>query len=596
MTVRKMIKNIFVLVLLVCSASVSALDISDPKQALEAYVNQDDGVFRYDHIASIPASGVTVHLYNLVSQVWRSADEIDRTLWQHQLVIVVPDTVASDTGMLFVGDNDNDDPLPGQDDVIVQIITQLALGSQTIVSAVYQVPNQPFYFPNDTSRYKEDDLVGYSWDKFLDTGDTTWPVHVPMTKSVIKAMDAISAIAPTLGDYAVNDFVVTGYSKRGLVTWLAAAIDPRIKAIAPGVIDFLNVVPSMENQFTSYGEFVPQLHTLVELGIMDRMRTPEFRDLATIIDPYEYRDRLGLPKLLLNSSGDQFFLPDSARFYYQDLPGEKLIRYAPNTDHSLENSVTSIYDTLYSLLGWYQSILLGQQRPQIDWQLSGNELVASASIAPQLARVWRASNPLARDFRKVTIGEAWVAEVIAPESDGRYRISLPQPEQGYAASYIEFVYQGLSGLPVTYSTRIFITPDTMPYQLDDPLYNPRLAHYWEQQLNIALSTDDGDISRAEFNSYLPVPVFDTYVSDTEQLNEILDLGFLYNQSSADFARRQCMATRLNVKSRQLGWYSDVDLGYLGNGKAWEFYQFADAVQAYGLSWMAGSICFKLNQL
>jgi len=210
-------------VLLLCSASVFALDINNPKQALEAYIKQDDGAFRYDHVASIPATGFTIHLYNLVSQVWRSSDEIDHTLWQHQLVIVVPDQVVGDTGMLFVGDNDNDDPWPDQNEIIVQIITQLALGSHTIVSAVYQVPNQPFYFPNDTAAYKEDELVGYTWDKFLDTGDTTWPIHLPMTKSVIKAMDAVSEIAPTLGNYAVNDYVVTGYSKRGLVTWLAAA-------------------------------------------------------------------------------------------------------------------------------------------------------------------------------------------------------------------------------------------------------------------------------------------------------------------------------------------------------------------------------------
>jgi len=352
----------------------------------------------------------------------------------------------------------------------------------------------------------------------------------------------------------------------------------------------------MENQFKSYGEFVPQLKKLVQLGIMDRMRTPEFKDLATLIDPYEYRDRLSLPKLLLNSSGDQFFLPDSARFYYRDLPGEKLIRYAPNTDHSLENSVTSVYDSLYTLLGWYQSILLGQQRPQIDWHLDGNQLVASTSIAPQLARVWRASNPLARDFRKVTIGESWVSEPVAPDADGQYRVALPQPAQGYAASYIEFVYQGASGQPVTYSTRIFITPDSLPYVLNDPLYDPQPARYWQRQLDIARSTDNGEISRAQFESYLPLPVFDTYVADTDQLQSMLDPGFPFNRSSADFARRQCMATRLNVKNKQLGWYSDVDLGYLGSGKAWEFYQFADAVQPYGLSWMAGSICFKLNLL
>ena len=580
--------------LLLFSANSAALDINKPEQALEAYVKQDDGVYRYDHIASIPASGFTVHLYNLVSQTWRSSDEIDRTLWQHQLVIVVPDNVSSTTGMLFVGDNDNDDPLPDQNEIIVQIITQLALGSQTIVSALYQVPNQPFYFPGDSNRYKEDDLVGYTWDKYLDTGDTTWPVHVPMTKSVVKGMDAISEIAPTLGDYAVNDYVVTGYSKRGLVTWLAAAIDDRVKAIAPGVIDFLNVVPSMENQYRSYGEFVPELDTLVELGIMQRMRTPEFSDLAAIIDPYEYRDRLTLPKLILNSSGDQFFLPDSAKFYYKDLLGEKLIRYAPNTDHSLENSVTSIFDTLYSLLGWYQSILLDQPRPQIDWRLESGELIATTTMAPQLARVWRAQNPFARDFRKVPIGEAWVDEIIFPDAAGEYRVSLQMPEQGYAASYIEFVYQGISGLPVSYSTRIYITPDSTPYVLDDAVYDPRLAHYWDHQLDIALSTDDGDISRAMFESYLPIPVFDDYVSDLQQLDFSLDIVF--GRSSADFAKRQCLATRLNIRDQQLGWYSDVDLGYLGEGKAWEFYRFADAVQAYGLSWMAGSICFKLNRL
>ena len=55
-----------------------------------------------------------------------------------------------------------------------------------------------------------------------------------------------------------------------------------------------------------------------------------------IEDPYEYRDRLTMPKFLVNATGDQFFLPDSWKFYLGDLPGETHVRYVPNADHGLK--------------------------------------------------------------------------------------------------------------------------------------------------------------------------------------------------------------------------------------------------------------------
>ena len=69
---------------------------------------------------------------------------------------------------------------------------------------------------------------------------------------------------------------------------------------------------------------------------MDWMGTPEFRALMKIEEPYEYRDRLTLPKFIVNAAGDQFFLPDSSQFYFDDLRGEKHLRYVPNTGHSLD--------------------------------------------------------------------------------------------------------------------------------------------------------------------------------------------------------------------------------------------------------------------
>ena len=49
--------------------------------------------------------------------------------------------------------------------------------------------------------------------------------------------------------------------------------------------------------------------------------------------PDWYRERFTMPKFIMNSAGDQYLLPDSSRFYFDDLPGEKYLRYVPNTDH-----------------------------------------------------------------------------------------------------------------------------------------------------------------------------------------------------------------------------------------------------------------------
>ena len=71
-----------------------------------------------------------------------------------------------------------------------------------------------------------------------------------------------------------------------------------------------------------------------------------------------------MPKLMLNASGDQFFLPDSSQFYFDDLKGEKYLRYVPNTSHALDKS-----DALETLHAFYASVVNGTERPQIKWTL-----------------------------------------------------------------------------------------------------------------------------------------------------------------------------------------------------------------------------------
>jgi PhoPQ-activated pathogenicity-related protein len=48
------------------------------------------------------------------SQTWRSEKEVNRTLWQHWLTIIVPNDVTSDTALLWIngGRNGGKPPSP----------------------------------------------------------------------------------------------------------------------------------------------------------------------------------------------------------------------------------------------------------------------------------------------------------------------------------------------------------------------------------------------------------------------------------------------------------------------------------------------------
>jgi PhoPQ-activated pathogenicity-related protein len=198
-------------------------------------------------------------------------------------------------------------------------------------------------------------------------------------------MDTVQALLPQ-----ISQFVVTGFSKRGAATWLTAAIDPRVKAIAPGVFDVLNFSRQAEHHVKVYGCFAPALKDYNDYQIFQRINTPDGAALRLVVDPYSYvlrprfRERLSLPKYLINSSGDQFFVPDAARFYWGRLPGEKHIRYVPNSDHSLSHSTEVVANTLIGFFEWYRTVLFDIQRPQVSWSLneSGALVVATSPPAP----------------------------------------------------------------------------------------------------------------------------------------------------------------------------------------------------------------------
>lgn len=421
---------------------------------LDDYVNTPDPAFKYtlDEAASSSKPTHDVKVYHLVSQEWLKSTEVDRTLWEHWVTVVVPKEHKYKLAMVVISGGGNGGPAPETNAVLEQI----ALRTGSIVMEIKQIPNQPLNFTEEKMESykdgrKEDALITYGWDKFLKGGRPEWLARLPMTKAVVRAMDLVQAENPD-----VESFFVMGASKRGWTTWTTAAVDKRVVGIAPAVIDVLNFVPSVDNHFNAYGFYAPAVGNYVEMDIMSRVHTPEMKALLDIVDPYSYRDRLTMPKYILNSAGDQFFTPDSWKFSFDGLQGEKHLRYMPNTDHGLS------IEAYMNAASFYSALLSNTPRPEYSWKIEADgALEMTCKTAPEKVLLWQAHNPKARDFRLEEIGKAWTSTPLEGK-DGVYH-ALPESADGYTAFMIEatFTNPGFP-LPFVFTTGVSILPDTYP--------------------------------------------------------------------------------------------------------------------------------------
>ncbi|RPI28371.1 MAG: PhoPQ-activated pathogenicity [Acidobacteria bacterium] len=434
------------------------------RTALDEYVAVPDSNYRYELAQKIPGQGYTTYVLDMVSQAWLTKAEVTEPVWRHWLVVVKPDKVKSRTALLFIGGGDNGKPAPKSADAKLAAIAD---ATSTVVAELRMVPNQPLTFAAEGKPRKEDEMIAYAWNQYMHTGDSKWAPRLPMTKSAVRAMDTITAFCAGLENAAqVDRFVVAGGSKRGWTTWTTAIVDKRVVAIVPMVIDLLNVVASFDHHFQAYGFWAPAVHDYQEMGLMDKwLGSKEFENLMKLVDPYSYRDRLTLPKFIMNASGDQFFLPDSWKFYWDDLKGDKYLRYVPNADHSLRNS-----DAVQTLLAFYQAILSGAEIPKYSWKVEKDGTIqVKSKIRPSAVLLWQATNPKTRDFRLETIGPVWTSSPVEASSAGEYQARVAAPPQGWTAYFIELTYPGSGDVPFKFTTGTWVNPVTLPFP--SPLKN-----------------------------------------------------------------------------------------------------------------------------
>jgi len=435
--------------------------------ALDRYVAKPDLTYSWKVVRTVPGNTLTQYVVDLKSQTWRSEKDVDRPVWQHWLAIAKPASPSSKLAYLRITGGANGGEVPSSAEAAT---LRLAETTNSVVAELKMVPNQPLVLHQDGVRRSEDDFIAYTWDQFIKTGDETWPARLPMVKSVVRAMDCVQELlaSDVGGRLAIEKFVVSGGSKRGWTTWCKAAVDKRVAAAIPIVIDVVNVPACSRHHVAAYGFYAQAIGDYVRHDIKGRIDHPRTKLLYEIEDPYSYRERLTMPKFVVNAAGDQYFPPDSSQFYFGDLPGEKYLRYVPNADHSLRDS-----DAQESIIAFYQTVLTGAPRPKYSWvfEKDGTIRVETAD-APKAATLWQATNPQARDFRVISIGKAYQGQMLKDQGGGVFVGKIEPPEKGWTAFFVELTFDVGQSFPLKLSTAVRILPDTLPYADLDPSKAP----------------------------------------------------------------------------------------------------------------------------
>lgn len=414
--------------------------------ALEAYVRQPDPSYNWKRCEQKQVKDATLTHLELVSQTWQNQ------FWSHHLIVIRPNQVrTADIALLFVTGGS----YGGPDEKDLDPFLLLAQRAGALVAVINKVPNQPLY---DGKR--EDALIAFTFDQYTKTGDETWPLLFPMVKSAVRGMDTVQAFAGKEWAQKVERFVVSGASKRGWTTWLSAAVDPRIVGIAPMVIDMLNMKAQLDWSQKMYGRQSEEIDDYTRIRFHERIDEPAVAKLRGWVDPYSYRNRYTMPKLLLLGTNDPYWVVDSLRHYWDELPGPKLVFQTPNAGHDLDGAK----DAVQTLAAFYRTIAEGRELPTVNWTFGtaadgkGAAIKVTVSETPQRLRLWTADSK-DRDFRD----DSWSDRAVTLAAGSREAtVEVPTPARGYRAYLVEVVLGGADGRSYRLSTEARVTPDTLP--------------------------------------------------------------------------------------------------------------------------------------
>tara|TARA_A100001011_G_scaffold195540_1_gene203897 strand:- start:18007 stop:19446 length:1440 start_codon:yes stop_codon:yes gene_type:complete len=444
---------VFSILLNSCSSNGKSKIYSEELETLISYV-QDKSDFNYSIKDTIKYKGASVYRVKMNSGRWLTTELVDEPIWWHWVDIVIPDTLDTSNSLLFIGGGSKFD----NDLFLDSLSIQTAIETKSIISHISNIPYQPLKFiSSDSIERYEDNLIAYGWNKFLQgkakKEDAEWLARFPMTRAVVRGMDVIQEITSSKGN-AVKKFFISGASKRGWTTWTTAAVDNRVMGMAPLVIDLLNLVPSFDHHYKVYGDWTPAVNDYVEFQIMDWMNTEEFKKLMNYVEPYQFKELFTMPKLIVNGTIDEFFVTDSWKFYWEDIPDKKYLQYVPNGNHGLTEGYR--YKNVFS---FYDRLIHYRDLPEMEWHIKKGVFHLNLGIdTPHSISLWKINNPNSRDFRIWEVGRNWEKIKIKNNDSGKYEIIAPDGE-GFTASLVEVIFYPDSETPITLTTGTQVLPN-----------------------------------------------------------------------------------------------------------------------------------------
>jgi PhoPQ-activated pathogenicity-related protein len=414
------------------------------QEILATYVNRPDDSFAWREVTSGRVGSAEYVEYVMTSQTWRDI------AWKHQLFILRPANATNATqALLFVHGgrwkteyeaDQRSSALPRE----AKLFARLAESIRAPVGVLRQVPFQPLF------DRKEDALIAFTFDQYLQTGENDWPLLLPMVKSAVRAMDVMQSETKQRWGSQVSAFTLVGASKRGWTSWLTAAMDERVMAVAPMVIDVLNMRAQMAHQQATWGVVSEEIRDYSALDLPARLATDRGGELLSIVDPYSYRDRLTQPKFMLLSTNDRYWPLDALKLYWNDLSEPKQVLYVPNQGHGLRD-IDRVVGAL-SAVHRYAARREPMPRMTSTFAPLNKKMLIQVKTdrRPRRVLVWSARSAT-RDFREAR----WSSQTCPRANDG-FNCLAVRAAKGFTAAFAEASFKDNGQTPFSISTPVCI--------------------------------------------------------------------------------------------------------------------------------------------
>jgi PhoPQ-activated pathogenicity-related protein len=344
--------------------------------------------------------------------------------WRHPAIVLLPETVRPEykgAAVVIAGNGSNPSGVP------VQYAEAAALMGIPAMAIAGANPGPHYGAKNEGA------VMAQMQKKFMETGDPHWIGYSALARVIVRGVTAMQAVPGVQADR----FVITGGSKRGVASWIAAAADDRIAGAFPGAWNLANFEAVLKLQVERYGPESqaggdgPGSESPAQR--LASLKTARGREYQQYLDPWMWRDRIANKQILFSvGANDPLFPPLSDSVFLPGMPKSTRILLIPNKGHGHDSERETIAWRM-----WLAHVFANRPVPEIEvtWKRDGAQIVLSATVTGgsriRKVRAWSASQE-----RGAYLESRWSPTELTGK-DGRDRGTLQAPDKMFTAFWIE---------------------------------------------------------------------------------------------------------------------------------------------------------------